>query len=99
MQKRNGTPEKASCDRESVVGAMQRGEPRARMAIANEIGHFAMRHAGVRTRSTTQATAGRGLLEAKKEASEARRFAAMFLAPTISSVRLIPLRILWTVLD
>ena len=34
--------------RESVVGAMQRGEPRARMAIANEIGHFAMRHVGVR---------------------------------------------------
>ena len=38
--------------RESVVGAMQRGEPRARMTIANEIGHFAMRHAGVRSRST-----------------------------------------------
>ena len=37
--------------RESVVGAIQRGEPRARMAIANEIGHFAMRHVGVRTRS------------------------------------------------
>ena len=51
-------PEKASCDmRESIVGAMQRGEPRARMTIANEIGHFAMRHAGVRSRSTTQATA------------------------------------------
>ena len=32
--------------RESVVGAMQRGEPRARMTIANEIGHFAMRHSG-----------------------------------------------------
>ena len=32
--------------RESVVGAMQRGEPRARMTIANEIGHFAMRHTG-----------------------------------------------------
>jgi hypothetical protein len=67
--------------RESVVGAMQRGEPRARMAIANEIAHFAMRHSGVRTRSTTQTTAGRSLLEAKKEESEARRFAAMFLAP------------------
>ena len=67
--------------RESVVGAMQRGEPRARMTIANEIGHFAMRHAGVRSRSATQATAGRLLLEAKKEESEARRFAAMFLAP------------------
>ena len=32
--------------RESVVDAMQRGEPRARMTIANEIGHFAMRHPG-----------------------------------------------------
>ena len=32
--------------RESVIGAMQRGEPRARMTIANEIGHFAMRHSG-----------------------------------------------------
>jgi hypothetical protein len=67
--------------RESVVGAIQRGEPRARMAIANEIGHFAMRHSGVCNRSTTQTTAGRSLLEAKKEESEARRFAAMFLAP------------------
>jgi len=67
--------------RESVVGAIQRGEPRARMALANEIGHFAMRHSGVRTRSTTQTTAGRSLLEAKKEEGEATRFAAMFLAP------------------
>ena len=67
--------------RESVVGAMQRGEPRARMAIANEIGHFAMRHVGVRTRSAAPTTAARPLLEAKKEESEARRFAAMFLAP------------------
>ena len=67
--------------RESVVGAMQRGEPGDRMAIANEIGHFAMRHSGVRTRSTTQTTAGRYLLEAKKEEGEATRFAAMFLAP------------------
>ena len=67
--------------RESVIAAMQRGEPRARMTIANEIGHFAMRHAGARSRSTTQATTGRLLLEAKKEESEARRFAAMFLAP------------------
>ena len=67
--------------RESIVGAMQRGEPRARMAIANEIGHFAMQHAGVRTRSTASPTSGRPLLEAKKEESEARRFAAMFLAP------------------
>ena len=67
--------------RESVVGAMQRGEPRARMTIANEIGHFAMRHPAVRSRSTTQATTGKRLLEARKEESEARRFAAMFLAP------------------
>ena len=68
--------------RESVVGAMQRGEPRARMTIANEIGHFAMQHSGARSRSATQATTGRLLLEAKKEESEARRFAAMFLAPS-----------------
>ncbi|ANY83402.1 hypothetical protein BB934_34505 (plasmid) [Microvirga ossetica] len=67
--------------RESVIAAMQRGGPRARMTIANEIGHFAMRHAGVRSRSTTQATTGKRLLEARKEESEARRFAAMFLAP------------------
>ncbi|MET0530169.1 MAG: hypothetical protein ABW003_17840, partial [Microvirga sp.] len=67
--------------RESIIAAMQRGEPRARMTIANEIGHFAMRHAGARSRSVTQTTAGRLVLEAKKEESEARRFAAMFLAP------------------
>jgi Zn-dependent peptidase ImmA (M78 family) len=67
--------------RESIIAAMQRGEPRARMTIANEIGHFAMRHSGTRSRSVTQTTAGRLVLEAKKEESEARRFAAMFLAP------------------
>ncbi|WP_040637901.1 ImmA/IrrE family metallo-endopeptidase [Microvirga lotononidis] len=67
--------------RESIVAAMQRGEPRARMTIANEIGHFAMRHSGARSRNDTQTTAGRLGLEAKKEESEARRFAAMFLAP------------------
>lgn len=67
--------------RESIIAAMQRGEPRARMMIANEIGHFAMQHSGARNRSTAQTTAGRLVLEAKKEESEARRFAAMFLAP------------------
>ncbi|WP_201842885.1 ImmA/IrrE family metallo-endopeptidase [Microvirga zambiensis] len=67
--------------RESVVAAMQRGEPRARMTIAIEIGHFAMRHAGTRSMRDARSTAGRLGLEAKKEESEARRFAAMFLAP------------------
>lgn len=67
--------------RESVFQAMQRGEPRARWTIAHEIGHFAMKHSGVRNRSTSQTTAERLLLEVKKEESEARRFAAMFLAP------------------
>jgi Zn-dependent peptidase ImmA (M78 family) len=52
------------------------------MAIAHEIGHLAMRHAGVRATSGTQTTAGRLALEARKEESEARRFAAMFLAPS-----------------
>lgn len=66
---------------ENIAAVMQRGEPRARMMIANEIGHFAMQHSGARNRSTAQATAGRLMLEAKKEESEARRFAAMFLAP------------------
>jgi hypothetical protein len=51
------------------------------MMIANEIGHFAMRHSGARNLSTAQTTAGRLVLEAKKEESEARRCAAMFLAP------------------
>ena len=67
--------------RESVVGAVQRGDPRARMTIANEIGHFAMKHSGIRNRSTAQTPAGLLLLETRKEESEARRFAAMFLAP------------------
>ena len=68
--------------RENIIPAMQRGEPRARMTIANEIGHFALRHAGVRRRNATQATAERLLFEVKKDESEARRFAAMFLAPS-----------------
>jgi hypothetical protein len=53
----------------------------APLMIANEIGHFAKRHSGARNRSTTHTTAGNLVSEAKKEESEARRFAAMFLAP------------------
>ena len=51
------------------------------MTIANEIGHFAMNNSGIRNRSTAQTPAGLLLLETRKEESEARRFAAMFLAP------------------
>ena len=91
-------PEGPPAVRESIVGAMQRGEPRARMAIANEIGHFAMRHSAVRSRSATQATTGKLLLEAKRTRARQDALLRCSWLPIISSARLIRLTILWTVL-
>jgi Zn-dependent peptidase ImmA (M78 family) len=67
--------------RESVFCAMQRGEVRARYTVAHEIGHFALKHAGVRNRSTHATAAERYVERVRSEESEASRFAAAFLAP------------------
>lgn len=67
--------------RESVFQAMQRGEPRARMTIAHELGHFVLGHSGVRNRATAQNAAEKYLSNVRREEREAKRFAAAFLAP------------------
>jgi Zn-dependent peptidase ImmA (M78 family) len=60
---------------------MQRGEPRARQTISHEIGHFALRHVGIRNRSATKSTIEKAVPRIRNEESEARRFAPRFLAP------------------
>lgn len=67
--------------RESVFCAAQRGESRARMTVAHELGHFFLCHEGVRNRSLVKSASERFVAEVKREESEARRFAAVFLAP------------------
>lgn len=73
--------EKRMSLREAVFVSMQKQEPRARMTVAHELGHFALKHSGVRNRSTTLNAAEKYLARVKREEWEARRFAAAFLAP------------------
>jgi hypothetical protein len=68
--------------RESVFRAMQRGEPRARMTIAHELAHFILKHEGVHNRNALPGVAERVSARLRREESEAKRFAALFLAPT-----------------
>lgn len=67
--------------RESVFRAMQQGEARARWTVAHELGHFALKHQGVRNRSVFPGAAEKYLAHVKREEREAMRFAAAFLAP------------------
>lgn len=67
--------------RESVFRAMQRDEPRARMTVAHELGHFALKHEGVRNRSLEAGAAEKYLEWVRRDEREAKRFAAAFLAP------------------
>jgi hypothetical protein len=71
---------------ERTFSAMNRGIPRAAMTIAEEIGHIALKHGGVRHRSTNHPADPRPDPEKidpkiRREEAEARRFAAAFLAP------------------
>jgi Zn-dependent peptidase ImmA (M78 family) len=67
--------------RESVLNAALEGNPRARMTVLHEIGHFTLGHQGTRSRSSgvdfRSANSGR----VKAEEVEAYRFAAAFAAP------------------
>ena len=67
--------------RESVFCGMQRREPRARWTVAHEIAHFALKHSGLRNRSTTETAAEKYVARVQREENEAQRFAAAFLAP------------------
>lgn len=67
--------------RESVYQGVIAEHPRARMTAAHELGHFALGHSGVRNRSLVKNAAEKFVSAVKQEESEARRFAAIFLAP------------------
>jgi len=71
---------------ERTFSAMNRGEPRAVMTIAEEVGHIALGHSGVRHRTTGDPADRRPDPEKldpkiRREEAQARRFAAAFLAP------------------
>jgi hypothetical protein len=71
---------------ERTFVGMNRGTPRAIMTIAEEIGHIALEHGGVRHRATNDPADPRPDPEKidpkiRLEEAEARRFAAAFLAP------------------
>lgn len=68
--------------RESVFCGMQRGESRARMTVAHEIAHLYLKHEGIRNRSITKSISEITVSQVKKEEHEAKRFAAVFLAPS-----------------
>jgi hypothetical protein len=67
--------------RESVFQAMQRGEARARMSIAHELCHYIFRHQGVLNRSVVKTISERAVPRVRHAESEARRAAAVLLAP------------------
>ena len=68
--------------RESVYQAACRGEGRARMTLAHELGHLALGHSAIRYRAIGVDTSARYARNVRTEESEAKRFAATFLAPT-----------------
>lgn len=67
--------------RESVFRAMQRQENRARWTVSHEIGHFVLGHHGIRNRSVHNRKVEYYAYEILREEDEAKRFAAIFLAP------------------
>ena len=66
--------------RESVFTAMQRGEPRARLIVMEEIFHFLLGHQGIKNRAIRPNFKERTNGKTKREEWEARRAAAAFLA-------------------
>lgn len=68
--------------RQSVYDACLEGEPRARMTLAHELGHIALGHTGIRYRKTGEMYRGPVDRRVRHEESEAKQFAAVFLAPT-----------------
>src|ERR1043165_8591349 len=67
--------------RESTFVAMQRGEPRARMTVWEEISHFILGHKGVLNRSINKTVSERAVDLTKAQEAEAKRCAAIFAAP------------------
>ena len=69
--------------RESVFRAMQRGEPRARLIVMEEVFHLLLGHQGIKNRAIQPNFKERHNSKTKREEWEARRAAAAFLAPEI----------------
>ncbi|MGD9740309.1 MAG: ImmA/IrrE family metallo-endopeptidase [Bauldia sp.] len=67
--------------RESVFRGSQTQQPRARMTIAHELGHFLLGHEGTRNRSVERSAVERTVRDYKVDEFEARRFGAAFLVP------------------
>ncbi len=71
---------------ERTFTTMNRGKPRAMMTIAEEVGHVALGHSGVRHRTNKNPADRRPDAQKldpkiRREEAEARRFAAAFIAP------------------
>lgn len=67
--------------RESVFKGMQRGLPRDRMSVAHELGHYLLGHKGLLNRSINKTIREIAIARVRKQESEARRIAAVLLAP------------------
>ena len=52
------------------------------MTVAHEIAHLYLKHEGIRNRSITKSISEITVSQVKKEEHEAKRFAAVFLAPS-----------------
>jgi Zn-dependent peptidase ImmA (M78 family) len=67
--------------RESVFVGIQRNEPRARMTVAHELSHCLLGHEGLLNRSVARSANERAVARIQQQESEARRLAAVLLAP------------------
>lgn len=72
---------------ESVFRAAERGEGRALMTVAHEVGHALLGHQGNLNRAPTGSRAERGSARLRSMEYQARRYAAAFLIPDTPAVR------------
>ena len=81
-------PAKADCAtkkitvRESLAYQAVQGSGHARMTLAHEVGHIALGHSGTRYRKNGLNIEAATIAQVRREESEAKRFAAVFLVPT-----------------
>lgn len=67
--------------RESTFQSMQRGQPRARFVASEEMMHYLLGHEGILNRNTEKTIVETAVARIRNQESEARRAAAIFLAP------------------
>jgi Zn-dependent peptidase ImmA (M78 family) len=67
--------------RESVFVGMQRGEPRACMTVWHELSHMILKHEGILNRRAVRSGAEVAVARIRIQESEARRLAAVLMAP------------------